>query len=452
MAECVAIASRALVARHHRPAQTHRNAHWEARLLDLKLIREQTDAVRANLLARGALVDLDHILRVDEERRRLISKLNDLRQQRNDLSKSVKGRAPSEEERQLGRQLKDAEPALEADVAKIEAELDALCRALPNLTRPDVPPGVSEASNQVLRAVGEPPRFDFEPLDHMALAARHDLVDFDAGAKVTGQKFYFLKNELVLLEQALIRLALDRTHARGFTLWQTPDLARRAVCIGTGFATEGPERQIYTIEDADLALIGTAEITLSGMHADEIFEPSTLPRRYTGLSHCYRVEAGAAGRVGRGLYRVHQFTKVEMFAYTTPDQSEAMHEELLSIEEEIFQALELPYRVVLLCGGDSAAQSARTYDIEAWMPGRGGEGEWGEVTSTSTCTDYQARRLNIRYRDPETRKPAFVHMLNGTAIASPRCLVSLLEVHQQHDGSIRIPEALRGYAGFDRIG
>ena len=421
-------------------------------MLDLKIIRDNTEEVRANLEARGSRADIDQLLRLDDERRRVLSKLNDVRRQRNELANSVKGRKPTEAERTRGRDLKEAEPQLEQRAADIEAEVFALSRTIPNLTHPDVPAGVGPESNVQLRTWGEPPKFDFKPLDHVALALRHDLVDFEAGAKVTGPKFYFLKNEAVLLEHALVRLALERTRARGFTLFQTPDLARREVCIGTGFNPEGPERQIYTIEDDELALIGTSEITLSGMHADEVFEASTLPRRYTGLSHCYRVEAGGAGRVARGLYRVHQFTKVEMFAYVRPEESEAMHAEFLGIEEEIFQALELPYRVMLLCGGDAAAQSARTYDIEAWMPGRDEHGAWGEVTSTSTCTDYQARRLNIRFRDPDTRKMRYVHMLNGTAIACPRVLVALLEVHQQADGTIRIPQALQPYAGFDHIG
>jgi seryl-tRNA synthetase len=250
----------------------------------------------------------------------------------------------------------------------------------------------------------------------------------------------------------MVRLALERARARGYTLMQTPDLARRDVCRGTGFNTTGPERQIYTVEDHDLALIGTAEITLSGLHADEILEAATLPRRYCGLSHCYRVEAGAAGRFGRGLYRVHQFTKVELFCYAHPDLSNQVQEEILALEEEVFQALELPYRVMLLCGGEAATQSARTYDIEAWMPGRGEGGSFGEVTSASNCTDYQARRLNIRFRDGEAGRNRWVHMLNGTAVSCARALVALFEIHQQADGSIRIPRALQPYTGFDRIG
>jgi seryl-tRNA synthetase len=420
-------------------------------MLDLRFVRENLDAVRENLRRRGAKVDLDALVALDAERRRVSTELDGVRQQRNALAASMKGRKPSDDERARGKELKEAEPRLEAEVARVEAALDELLRALPNMTRSDVPAGADEAHNLEVRHWGEPRRFEFEPLDHLALAEKHRLIDFEAGAKTTGQKFYFLRDEGVLLEASLVRYALDRARARGFTLFQTPDLARRDVCAGTGFNPSGPEKQIYTIEGEDLALIGTAEITLSGLHAGEMLEAGRLPLRYCGLSHCFRMEAGAAGRYGRGLYRVHQFTKVELFAYTHPDHSDAMQQEILALEEEIFQGLEIPYRVMLLCGGEAATQSARTYDIEAWMPGRDG-GAYGEVTSASNCTDYQARRLDIRFRDPETGKPRFVHMLNGTAIALSRGPIALLENHQQADGSIRIPAALARYTGFDRIG
>jgi len=421
-------------------------------MLDVRLIRENLDAVRKNLLARGSRADLERVLELDDARKNLRTQLDEIRRQRNLLSSQIQGRRPSDAERESGRELKEREPELERELSQVQEQFETALAELPNLTRPGVPAGVSEEDNVEIRQWGEIPRFDFEPLDHVALLDRHSLADFEAGAKVTGPKFYFLKNEAVLLEQALIRLALEHARAHGFTLMQTPDLARREVCRGTGFNPSGPERQIYTIEGEDLALIGTAEITLSGLHAGEILEGASLPRRYCGLSHCYRLEAGGAGRFSRGLYRVHQFTKVELFCYTHPDESDAMQEEILAIEEEIFQALELPYRVLLLCGGDSATQSARTYDIEAWMPGRGEGGSFGEVTSASTCTDYQARRLGIRFRDPQTKKNQFVHMLNGTAISCARALVALLEIHQQGDGSVLIPKALQPYAGIERIG
>jgi seryl-tRNA synthetase len=421
-------------------------------VLDLRLIREQTDLVRENLQRREAEVDLDQILAEDEKRRTIQGELDELRRQRNELARNMKGRAPTEEERTQGRELKEREPKLEADLKAASEALEAQLLELPNLTRPDVPAGVGEDAYIEVRRWGEPRQFDFEPKDHVALGDLHGLFDFEAGAKVTGQKFYFLRNEAVLLELGLVRYALDRVAAHGFTLFQTPDLARREVCAGAGFNPRGPERQIYTIEDQDLALVGTAEITLGGLHRDEVLDADSLPRLYCGVSHCFRTEAGAAGRAGKGLYRVHQFTKVEMFAFTHPDESDAMHERMLGIEEEIFQGLEIPYRVMKLCAGDLGAPSARTYDIEAWMPGREEGGGYGEVTSTSNCTDFQARRLNIRFRDPDTGRPRFLHMLNGTAVALSRTPIALLENHQQADGSIRIPEALRPYAGIERIG
>jgi seryl-tRNA synthetase len=421
-------------------------------VIDLRLIRENPDLVRENLRRRDSDVDLDRILELDGERRRVQSELDTLRQQRNELARSMKGRRPSEEERARGRLLKEREPDLERELANVSRELDDRLGDIPNLLRPDVPEGVGEEAYDEIRRWGEPPSFDFEPKDHTALGELHGLFDFEAAAKVTGQKFYFLRNEAVLLELALSRYALDLARAEGFVLFQTPDLARREVCAGTGYNPRGPERQIYTIEDEDLALIGTAEITLGGLHRDEILEADSLPRHYCGVSHCFRTEAGAAGRATKGLYRVHQFTKVELFAFCRPEESDAIHEKLLSIEEEVFRGLEVPYRVVKQCAGDLSAPSARTYDIEAWMPGRGEKGSYGEVTSTSNCTDYQARRLNIRFRDPEGGRLRFVHMLNGTAVAVARTMIPLLENHQQVDGSIVIPRALRPYTGFDRIG
>ena len=421
-------------------------------MLDLRLIRENTDEVFQNLERREVDFDLNGLLAIDEARRRLQAKLDELRRQRNELSKSMKGRKPTDDERSRGRELKEQEPRLEEELRAKEEDVDARLRELPNLLRDDVPSGSTEEANVEIRRYGEIPSFDFEPRDHLALGELHGLFDFDGGAKVAGQKFYFLLEEAALLEHALVRYAIDHARAAGFILYQTPDLARREVCAGAGYLPRGPERQIYTIEDEDLALIGTAEITLGGLHRDEILEADSLPRLYCGLSHCFRTEAGAAGRATKGLYRVHQFTKVELFAFTVAEDSDAMHERLLALEEEIFRGLEIPFRVVKLCAGDLSAPSARTYDIEAWMPGRSEGGSYGEVTSASNCTDYQARRLNIRYRDPSSGRPKFVHMLNGTAIASPRVLIPLLENHQQADGTIEIPKVLRPYAGFDRIG
>jgi seryl-tRNA synthetase len=284
------------------------------------------------------------------------------------------------------------------------------------------------------------------------LCQKHDLVDFDRGTKVSGAKFYFLKGKLAILEMALIRYVQDYLLKEGFIPMSTPDLAKDDVIVGTGFSPRGPETQIYSLENSDLSLIGTAEITLGGYHKDEVLSTNQLPIRYAGVSHCYRTEAGSYGRESYGLYRVHQFSKVEMFVFCTPEQSEAMHLELLRHEEHIFESLQIPFRVVDICTGDLGGPAYRKYDLEAWMWGRNaGLGDWGEVTSTSNCTDYQARRLNIKYKK-EDGSSAFVHTLNGTAISLARALIALLENHQQPDGSIRIPAALVPYCGFDSIG
>ncbi|MFQ5698491.1 MAG: serine--tRNA ligase [Myxococcota bacterium] len=421
-------------------------------MLDPRLIREDLEAVRQNCRRRHCTVDLDRIAGLDERRRVLRGELDEVRRQRNALARALKRRKPEEAERERGRELKEREGELDRQLQAATREQHELWSQLPNLTHPEVPSGAGEEDNVERRRHGEPPRFDFDPLDHVELAELHDLIDFEAGARVVGQKFYYLKNEMVLLEQALIRYALDRLRARGFVLFQTPDLARTEIAEGMGFQPRGEETQIYSIEGEPLVLVGTAEITLGGLHRDQILDTTSLPLRYCGLSHCYRTEAGAHGRAGRGLYRVHQFTKVEMFAFTHPDASDAMLEELVEIEEELFRGLELPTRVMEICTGDLGAPKWRSYDLEAWMPGRGVGGSYGEVTSASNCTDYQARRLGVRFRDPDSGRTRFVHMLNGTAIAMTRAPIALLENHQQADHSIRIPEALRPYTGFDQIG
>jgi seryl-tRNA synthetase len=322
--------------------------------------------------------------------------------------------------------------------------------AIPNFVHPESPVG-GEADARELRRVGEVPRFDFAPRDHLELGTKLALFDFEAGARVAGQKFYYLKNEAVLLELALQRMALDVLIEKGFTPFTTPDLARRAVVDAMAFSPRGPETQIYSVEGTDLDLIGTAEITLGGLYQDTVLEEEQLPLRLAGVSHCYRTEAGSAGRESKGLYRVHQFTKVEMFAFTRPEDSEAMHTELVGIEERIWQMLEVPYRVLDIATGDLGAPAYRKLDLEAWLPGRGEKGDWGEVTSASNCTDFQARRLKTRFRRKAAKKTELVHTLNGTAVAISRALIALLENHQRADGSIGIPRALRPYFGRDAI-
>jgi seryl-tRNA synthetase len=428
-------------------------------MLDVQVIRANLDAVKANCRNRNVpAADPDLVVRLDDDRKRLVQDAQSLQQRANDLSKGIpKEKDPARKQELIteGKRLREGVGSVERQVKDVEARLHAALLLVPNLTHPDAPVGHTAEDNKVITTWGEKPKFEFKPKDHIALVEALDLADFEAGAKVAGQKFYFLKREAVLLELALVQYAMQALVREGFTPIITPDVARAEVLEGIGFIPRDPNpdtRQVYTIADSDLCLIATAEITLGGMHRDEIFDERHLPKKYVGLSHCFRTEAGAPGRETRGLFRVHQFTKVEMFTFCLPDQSEAIHRDLLRIEESIFQGLGLPYHVIDTCTGDLGGPAYRKYDLEAWMPGRGEAGEYGEVTSTSNCTDYQARRLGIRYKTPGQKGTRFVHTLNGTAVAVTRALVAILENYQQADGSVVVPEVLRPWVGTDRIG
>jgi len=415
-------------------------------MLDLRFIRENPEAVVENCENRGVVADVSLVVGLADRRSELIQELNELRQRQNQLAKAVGGERDPEARENLiadSRRTKELIPEREVELAAVEGRLREEMLKIPNMTHPDAPIGKDETENVEIRHEGGIPDFGFEPRDHVELGELLGVVDFEAGTKVAGSKFYFLRGDAVLLELGLVRYALDMLIKRGYEPTITPDLARDEALIGTGFIPRGLETQIYSVEDSDLSLIATAEITLAGSLAGEILDEEKLPLRLAGLSHCFRTEAGSHGRASRGLYRVHQFTKVEMFAFTAPEQSEAMHEEILSIEEEIFQGLGLPYRVVDICTGDLGGAAYRKYDLEAWMPGRNA---YGEITSTSNTTDYQARRLAIRYRKNGGR-PQLLHTLNGTAIAVSRTLIPLLENYQQEDGSVLLPEALAPYVG-----
>jgi seryl-tRNA synthetase len=417
-------------------------------VLDLKYVRENAEAVTENSKNRGVVANVGLVVELADRRSELMQELNELRQRQNALSKDIPKVVRTEERQRLvteSKAIKQQIPQREKKLTEVERGLRKEMLKIPNMTHPDVPIGKDDTDNVEIRRSGEIPDFGFEPKDHVELGEALGIIDFEAGTKVAGSKFYFLRGDAVLLELGLVRYALDVLMKHGYEPTITPDLARDEMLVGTGFIPRGPETQIYSIEDSDLSLVATAEITLAGSLADEILDEERLPMRIAGLSHCFRTEAGAHGRASRGLYRVHQFTKVEMFAFTTPEQSDVMHEELVSIEEEIFQGLGLPYRVVDICTGDLGGAAYRKYDIEAWMPGRNA---YGEVTSTSNTTDYQARRLAIRYRKAEPGgRPQLLHTLNGTAIAVSRSLIPLLENYQQEGGSIRVPEALVPYVG-----
>jgi seryl-tRNA synthetase len=427
-------------------------------MLDAAFIRDNIDAVKANCVNRNIdPVPVERVVAFDAERKRLVQLRSETAAKQNEVSKRFP-QAKTPEEKQT---LKDESTRLKKEVGDIDAELklvegDLLSNLIliPNMTHPDAPVGTDAGANKVVAEFGEKRAFDFKAKDHVALCEALDLADFEAGTKVAGQKFYFLKNEAALLEIALVQYAMQTVVKEGYTPVITPDLARVEVLEGIGFLPRDPNpdtRQVYTIADSDLCLIATAEITLGGMHKDRIFDEGELPKRYVGLSHCFRTEAGAAGRDTRGLYRVHQFTKVEMFTFCTPENSDAVHEEIRGIEEKIFRGLGLAFHVIDTCTGDLGGPAYRKYDLEAWMPGRGTGGDYGEITSTSNCTDYQARRLGIRYKGKGFKGTRFVHTLNGTAVACTRALVAILEHYQQADGSVVVPEVLRPWVGKDVI-
>ena len=425
-------------------------------MLDLQFVCDNLDLVRTNCQHRHVTANLESLPELRARRSHVITTLDRDRQRQNEIAQAIpKEKVPEARQKLIeeGKSLKQGVPAFESQLKEIEAEIRSILLAIPNLTHPDAPVG-EEADSKTVRTWGQIPKFDFKPLDHVALADKHDLIDLEGGARVTGHGFYFLKNEAVLLELALTQYAVQKLLKHGFVLHTTPDLAKLEVMEGTGYQPRGDETQIYSIANTDLSLVATAEITLGGILKDQIVESSRLPIKMAGISHCFRTEAGAHGKATRGIYRVHQFTKVEMFGFTAPDvaASDALHAEIVAIEEEIFQGLGIPYRVLDIASGDLGGPAYRKFDLEAWMPGRGEAGEWGEVTSASNCTDFQARRLGIRCKSPDWKGTKFVHTLNGTSVAVTRAIIAILENYQQADGSIVIPEVLRPWVGKDKIG
>ncbi len=421
-------------------------------MIDPKYLREHADEMKANVVARRMTVDVDAYLALDEQRLTLLRQVEELRRERNDVANTIPSltggaRAASIER---GKALKTQLAQEEAKLTLLETSTHELLLQLPNFTHPDAPLGGSDAENREVSRTGEIKPLT-NPRSHTELASALDLLDFERGAKVAGAKFYFVKRDLVILEQALILWTLQELRREGFIPLETPDIAKHEVLIGAGFQPRGEETQTYAIEGTDLALIGTAEIPMGGFHQEEILDEASLPLKYAGLSHCFRTEAGSYGRESYGLYRVHQFTKVEMFVVATREQSEALLEDLRRLEERIFTKLGIPFRVVDTCTADLGAPASRKYDLEAWMWGKkNGTGDWGEVTSTSNCTDYQARRLGIRVRRADGSLE-FAHTLNGTAVALSRAMIAILENYQQEDGSIRVPDVLQPLCGFSLL-
>ena len=425
-------------------------------MLDRRFVLENADLVRRNCAERGSQADVDRFVALEAQRKAKQAELETLNRQANEVSKSIgkaKDAAERDARKEEGRRLREATTALAGRDRsdRRRSRRDPQDDSQPVASRR---PARRRRSGQS----GNPPR-PARPAEVRFPAARSRRAGRAAGSDRFRRRsqsrragFYFLKNDAVLLAMALERYAVDLLMAEGFTPTITPDLARNEILHGTGYIPRGPETQIYSIADSDLSLVATAEITLGGLLSDEILDAEQLPIKVCGISHCFRTEAGAGGRASRGLYRVHQFSKVEMFAFTLPDQSDAMLEYFRDLECRIFDGLGLAYRVVDTATGDLGGPAYRKYDLEAWMPGRGdAPGEYGEVTSTSNCTDYQARRLGIRYRHKGEKGTSFVHTLNGTAIAISRALIAVLENYQQADGSIVVPEALRAWMGKERI-
>ncbi|GIL53114.1 hypothetical protein Vafri_8798 [Volvox africanus] len=443
--------------------------------LDFKFIKENVELVATNCKNRFSTADPRLVAALYDDFVALKTQVDSLRAERNENSNAMKGKLDADKRALLiarGQELKDQLAAVEERLTRAEATLQREGQRVPNLTHPDVPLGGEEAA-AVLREVGAQRQFSFTPKDHVTLAEALDLVDFESAAEVSGQKFYYLRNAGALLELALVNYAFNKVVSRGFTPIMTPDLVKASVLEKCGFQPRGAGTQIYAVEGSPLCLTGTAEVPLGGIYMDRILTEDQLPIRMAAFGHCFRTEAGAAGMAGKGLYRVHQFSKVEMFVLSTPAQSEALHQELIDIEAGMFEELGLHFKVLDMPSGDLGAPAYRKFDVEAWMPGLQ---RYGEISSASNCTDYQSRRLNIRYRPAGGKdvggadaaatassgskkagkkassggsggKTEFVHTLNATACAVPRMIVAILENFQQEDGSVVVPLPLRPYLG-----
>lgn len=408
-------------------------------MLDIRYIRENADRVQESAKNKGYNdVSIARLLDTDEQRRQLQQQVDELRTRRNEIASQMKGGKPAPELVEKGRSLKGKLAELESELHDVDADFQAQMDAVPNVTLDDVPLGGEEDSVEV-KAWGDK-RQSAE--DHLEFATQRGWLDFERGAKVAGTKFYYIKGDLMLLENAIYQYALNLLISKGFTPMTVPHMVSGRVARGSGFAPKShKESNEYFIDGEDTMLIGTAEAPLTGFHADEIIDEENLPLLYAGYSPCYRKEAGAAGKFSRGLFRVHQFNKLEMYIFCTPEQSVQMHEKILSIEEEIWQNLGVPYHVVNIAAGDLGAPAAKKYDIEYWSPV---DSQYRELTSCSNCTDFQARNLNIRVRRSDGSLQV-LHTLNGTAVSLARSLVAIIENYQTDDGKLRVPEVLRPY-------
>jgi len=424
-------------------------------MLDLKTIRSDPGPAREALARRGAAEQLDELLAIDERRRELNTRTDEQRAAQKSLSGEIEAAARGEggdeakvsalRERSAG--LKSELKGMEGELRGLQERQEELLAALPNLPSPEAPDGDSDEDAVELRRVGDPPELSFEPRDHLELGGRHGWIDVEAAAEASGSRFAYLLGDLVMVEMALVRFALGLLADEGFKPVSPPVLVREQALFGTGFFP-GEREMIYEIPRDELFLVGTSEVSLAALHADSIEEAERLPLRYAGFSTCFRREAGAGGRDTRGIFRVHQFDKVEMFSFVEPEQSDGEHERLLALQERILQALEIPYRVVDIPVGELGASATRKFDCEGWIPS---QGRYRELTSCSNTTDFQARRLRARYRPEREAPPAEMHTLNGTAVAVGRTLIALVENGQKEDGTVSLPAALREFGVPERI-
>lgn len=418
-------------------------------MLDIKFVRDNIEEVQKNIEKRNVKANAQLVVDLYKKKNELQLEIDELRKARNDNAAKMKQKLTDDERAKLieeGKTLKSKISEIEEESKKIDMQYFEEAMKLPNMTDPTSPVGSEEASIEI-KKVGIIPEFSFQPKDHVTLGEELDIIDFDSGSDVSGNKFYYLKNEGALLELALVQYGITFLVKKGFTPYLTPDIAKASILEGIGFSPRGEETNIYSIENTEQCLVGTAEITLGGIYRNKVIDENNLPIKMVGFSHCFRTEAGAAGQATKGLYRVHQFSKVEMFIICHPEKSAEMLETLRGIEEELYQSLGIPYHVLNIATEDLGNPAYKKYDLEAWMPGRG---SYGEITSTSNCTDFQSRRLNIKFKDKEGKR-SIAHMLNGTVVAVPRVIISILENFQNEDGSVTIPKVLVPYTGFEKI-
>lgn len=419
-------------------------------MLDIKLIRENPDKVKEACRKKRVEVDIDKLLEVDKKRRELLQAIEDMRAKKNSANEEIK-MAKTKEEKEViilkMRELDINSDRVTGDFEIIDKEFQSLMYSIPNIPDDSVPEGRDDRDNVILREEGGKTKFNFKPRDYLEIAENLDLIDVERAAKVAGSRFGYLKREAVLLEFALINLAMDTLVKKGFIPVVPPVMLKSEMARGMGYLEQTDEQEAYFFPKDNLYLVGTSEQSIGSMHAEEIFDEKDLPKRYIGFSTCFRRESGSYGKDTKGIFRVHQFDKAEMFIFSKPEDSKKEHQLLLEMEENLMKALKIPYRVVRICAGDLGRPAAAKYDIEAWFPG---QNQYRETHSTSNCTDFQARRLNIRYRD-KGGKLNFVHTLNGTALAIGRTIIAIIENYQQKDGSIKVPDALQKYTGFKRI-